>query len=440
MELFTFKGGLHPNDKKQATRNIPISDLKASDIMVYPVSQHIGAPCVPVVSVGDSVLMGQKIADTDAFVSSPIHSTVSGKVVAIEKRRHPNGNMVESIVIENDGNDTLCDSIYDRTDYNSLSREDMIKIIRETGVVGLGGATFPTHIKLNPPPDKKIECVILNGAECEPYLTSDHRVMLEMPEIVVGGLELIMKILGVDKAYIGIEQNKPDAIKVMSDICKNKKGISVKVLKTKYPQGSEKHLIYAITKREVPSGGLPADVGVVVDNVDTCTAVYNAITKRKPIFTRVVTVSGDAVKTHRNFRVRVGTPFKDVFEAAGGFRCEPKKIIMGGPMMGMTQFDLNVPVIKGTSALLAFTDEEASNVKATPCIRCGKCVEKCPMRLMPVFLNEYASAGNIEKCLEYHIMDCIECGVCAYQCQSNLRVVEQIKLMKQKISAQRKKA
>lgn len=440
MELFTFKGGLHPNDKKEATKDILVSELKPSKIMVYPVSQHIGALCVPVVSVGDTVAMGQKIADSDAFVSSPIHSTVSGKVIAIEKRRHPNGNMIDSIVIENDELDTLSDTIYDRNDYDSLTREDMLKIIREAGVVGLGGATFPTHIKLNPPADKKIDCVILNGAECEPYLTSDHRVMLENTDIVIGGLKFIMKILGVDKAYIGIEENKPDAIKVMKNACKNEKGISVKVLKTKYPQGSEKHLIYAITKKEVPSGGLPADVGVVVDNIDTCTAVYNAITKRKPIMSRVVTVSGNAVNKPQNLRVRIGTSFADVFEGAGGFKSEPKKIIMGGPMMGMSQFSLDVHAIKGTSALLAFDDEEMPDMKVSPCIRCGKCVEKCPMRLMPVFLNEYAQAGDMENCIKYRIMDCIECGVCAYQCQSNRFVVEQIRIMKQKINAAKKKA
>lgn len=440
VELFTFKGGLHPNDKKEITKDISISEMTPSKMMVYPVLQHIGAPCVPVVSVGDTVTMGQKIADSDAFLSSPIHSTVSGKVIAIEKRRHPNGNMVDSIVIENDELDTLCDTIYERKDYNNLSRDDMLKIIREAGVVGLGGATFPTHIKLNPPADKKIECVILNGAECEPYLTSDHKVMLENTDMVIGGLKLIMKILGVDKAYIGIEENKPDAIRVMKNACKNEKGISVKVLKTKYPQGSEKHLIYAITKREVPSGGLPADVGVVVDNIDTCTAVYNAITKRKPIMSRIVTVSGNAVKKPKNLRVRMGTSFADIFEAAGGFRQEPKKVIMGGPMMGMSQFSLDIPAIKGTSALLAFDEEEAQDIKVSPCIRCGKCVEKCPMRLMPVFLNEYAANGDMEKCIKYRIMDCIECGVCAYQCQSNRFVVEQIRIMKQKINASRKKA
>lgn len=436
LKTLTFRGGIHPDDCKKSTQNDKIIEIMPSKIMVYPVLQHIGAPCKPIVNVGDDVLKGQKIADSDAFVSAPIHSSVSGKVIAIEKRRHPNGNMTESIVIENDNLYRLSPDIYRRSDLDKLSKDEKLKIIREAGVVGLGGAAFPTHIKLNP--NKKIDYVIVNGAECEPYLTSDHRVMLETASDVVEGLKLIMGITGAKEGFIAIEENKPDAILKMQEAVKNEKNISVKVLKTKYPQGSEKHIIYAVCKREVPSGSLPADVGVIVDNIDTCTAVYFALTMRRPVMSRVVTVSGSAIDTPRNFRVPVGTDFMHVIENAGGFIGDVSKVIMGGPMMGIAQFDLSVPTVKATSAILAFDKSETEEKEVSPCIRCGECVKRCPMRLMPLYLNMYAASLNLDMCEKYNITDCIECGVCSYLCQSNQNPLQNIKRAKPLVIARQK--
>lgn len=439
MKLLTFKGGTHPHDNKEHTANKPIEELSPSKIMIYPMSQHIGAPCTPIVSVGDRVLMGQKIGESPAFVSAPVHATVSGTVVSVEPRLHPNGTKVMSVVVENDFKDELTETIKEYGDSDTLSKEEKINIIKEAGIVGHGGATFPVHIKLNPPADKKIDCCIVNGAECEPYLTSDYRVMLETPKPVFEGLKEIMDILGVDNAYIGIEDNKPEAIKIMTEMAKDYEGITVCALKTKYPQGSEKHLIKAITGREVPSGKLPADVGVVVNNIDTCTAVYNAIRYRQPAFSRVITVAGSAIKNPANFRVRIGTNFDDILSAAGYDRQKAKKLIMGGPMMGMALPGSDIPTIKGTSAILALGEQELSLSDEVPCFRCGKCVENCPMGLVPVQLNSYAKIGDIENCLKYDIMDCVECGVCSFNCPCSNHITQRIKLTKRKIAASRKK-
>lgn len=439
LKLLSFKGGTHPHDNKEHTADKPIENLSPSKIMVYPMSQHIGAPCEPIVKKGDRVLMGQKIGESTAFVSAPVHSTVSGTVMGIEPMLHPNGTKVMSVVIENDFKDELADTIKTYDDIDSLSKEKKLEIIKEAGIVGHGGATFPVHIKLNPPADKKIDCCIVNGAECEPYLTSDYRVMLKSSELVINGLIEIMKILNVDKAYIGIENNKPEAIEVMKKAAQNHKGIEVCVLKTKYPQGSEKHLIKAITGREVPSGKLPADIGVVVSNIDTCTAIYNALHFRQPVFHRVVTVAGSAVKNPGNFWVRLGTNFKDILDAAGFDEQKARKIIMGGPMMGIAQASIDVPAIKGTSAILAFGEEELSLKDEVNCFRCGKCVENCPMGLVPVQLNAYSKIDDIETCLKYDIMDCIECGVCSFNCPCSNHITQRIKLTKKKIAASRNK-
>ncbi len=434
----TFRGGVHPDDHKAGTEHKSIVLLSPPKELVYPMVQHIGAPCKPLVAAGDRVLMGQKIGDVDAFVSSPVHSSVSGVVKAVERRRHPNGSMVEAVVVENDGKDEQVPEIHEYHDYASLDRGDKLRLVREAGIVGMGGAGFPTQIKLAPPSGTKVDCVIVNGAECEPYLTSDHRVMVETPELVLDGLQMVMDILGVGHAYIGIEENKPDAISAMRQVADKRRGVEVKILRTKYPQGSEKHLIKAITGREVPSGKLPADIGVVVNNVDTCAAVYHAISHRRPVMSRVVTVSGDGVVSSSNFRVRLGTPFSEVLSHAGGLKETARKVVMGGPMMGIAQFDLSVPVVKGTSAILAFTEDALSHKEEAPCIKCGKCVEKCPMGLMPLFLNAYARRGDLEKCLDYHIMDCIECGVCSYLCQCDKHPVQAIKVAKQSITRQRR--
>lgn len=437
MSVLTFKGGLHPDDKKIFTKDKPIIEIAASKEMVYPVSQHIGAPCEPIVKVGDYVKVGQCIADSTAFVSAPVHSTVSGTVTKIEKRRHPNGQMVNSIIIENDNLNTLSEDIYRRDDFEKLSKEEKLKIIRDCGLVGLGGAGFPTHIKLNP--KGKIDCVIINAAECEPYLTSDYRVMLETSFMVVNGLKLIMDIVECDKGYIAIENNKPEAIKKMKEASAKFDNIKVVSLKTKYPQGSEKHLIYAVTKKEVPSGKLPADVGVVVQNVDSACAVYNAAIFRQPVLSRVITVSGGAIDTPSNFRVKLGTSFEDVIQNAGGFIGNVKKIVMGGPMMGIAQQDTNAPVIKTTSAILAFDESEIYKKEKNPCIRCAKCVNACPMRLVPATLTTAAQNDDFDTLLKYNALDCIECGICSYICPSDRGCTQAIKIAKQKINAKRRK-
>ncbi len=433
MKTLTFRKGLHPHDHKEATANRAVVELEASQIMVYPLSQHIGAPCSPIVEVGQRVLAGQKIGDSDAFVSAPIHSSVSGTVKAIENRTHPSGKKVMSIVVENDFLYEEHPDIGERRDLKNLTKSEKLAIIREAGIVGLGGAAFPTHIKLSPPDDKKIDCLIINGAECEPYLTSDYRVMIETPALIFKGIEMIKDILGVSQCIIGIEDNKPQAIKIMTELTKSYPGTTVAALKTKYPQGSEKHLIKAITGREVPSGKLPADVGVVVNNIDTCTSVYNALTYRKSVMTRIVTVSGSGVKKPSNFRVRIGTSFADVLKAAECDFESTKKIIMGGPMMGVAQCTIEVPTIKGTSAILAFTEEDMDANETVNCVKCGECVSHCPMNLVPAMLNSYAKINDTEKLAKLNIMDCIECGICSYTCQCRNPITQNIKTAKAKI-------
>ncbi len=437
----TFKGGLHTDDCKRFTEDKKIVNLTPSKIMIYPMSQHIGAVLTPIVSIGDRVLRGQKIGDSDATLSAPVHSSVSGTVVAVEPRVHPNGKKVMSVVVENDFLMEEVDTIRDYNDYDKLSRNDKLNLIKDAGVVGLGGATFPTHIKLNPPKDKKVDTIILNGAECEPYLTSDYRVMLETPKLIFEGLKIMMDITGVKRAYIGIESNKPQAIKIMTEIAKNYDNVEVKTLKTKYPQGSEKHLIYAILKREVPSGKLPADAGCIVDNVDTACAIARAVKRREPVMSRVVTVAGSGVERPQNLRVLTGTSFEDVLTASDADYNKLKKIIMGGPMMGCAVYTASVPTVKGTSAILAFTDEELKemNKEKTSCIRCGECVYNCPMHLMPLNLIAYAKSGDLEALKKFNIMDCIECGICSYYCQANTNPLQYIKTAKNKITQEERK-
>lgn len=437
-KLRTFsRGGVHPSDMKELTSKNPIVDLPVPDTLVFPLSQHIGAPAVPCVKKGDKVLMGQKIAEAGGFVSANIHSSVSGTVAAIEPRLHPSGVKINSIVIENDHEDTPDPSISGNENFEELTSKEIVDIVRAAGIVGMGGATFPTHVKLSPPPDKKIEYIIINGAECEPYLTSDHRVLLENPEEVIGGLKILMKIFGLNEGYIGIEENKANAIKRLQSITLYEKKDLIRVvpLITKYPQGSEKQLIEAVSKRRVPPGKLPMDVGAVVDNVDTCAAIYRAVTYGTPLISRIVTVSGDCVRNPANFRVRIGTSFEDVFRGAGGFIKAPSKVIMGGPMMGMAMPSLDIPVIKGTSGLLALGEEAAQLPKQSACLRCGKCVSVCPMSLLPNVFNAGSVLNDLEKVKENHIMDCIECGACTFICPAKKPIVQNIKAAKAKIRA-----
>lgn len=436
MRKLTFKGGIHPNDSKSATNQIPIREIKPPQLMYFPIQQHIGAPLTATVKVGDAVKMGQKIADSEAFMCAPLHSSVSGTVKDIGLYLYPTGLKVPTIVIENDGLDTKDAPINTKT-LDELSPMEIVSLVREAGVVGMGGAGFPTHVKLSPPPEKKITHVIVNGAECEPYLTSDHRVMVEFPEDIVFGLKAVMKIFGLEKAYIGIEENKPDAIEAVRAAAGKHLGIEVLTLKKKYPQGAEKQLIYAVTGREVPSGGLPMDVGCLVTNVDTVTEIMRAIKFGKPLIRRVVTVAGGAVAQPANLLVRVGTPFRYCIEQAGGLLDEPKKIIMGGPMMGIAGCSLDVPVVKGTSGILAFTEKEVAARHETNCLRCGKCVEVCPMNLMPSMISAYANRRDLEQCEKFHLMDCIECGSCSYICPAQRHLVQSIRWGKQQLQGKR---
>lgn len=429
----SFKGGVHPKDKKEYTSSVPIVELEVPGELVFPVSQHIGAPCTPCVAVGDHVNVGTKIADSEAFVSAPLHSSVSGTVKAIEPRPVPNGTMVQSIVIENDFNDTLDESVKP-IDYKSVKPDDIPSLVREAGVVGMGGATFPTHVKLMPPADKKIDTVIVNGAECEPYLTSDHRVMLETPDEVIMGLKIILYRFGITNGHIAVEENKPDAIAVLKKKCAGQ-GITVDTLKKKYPQGGEKQLIYAVTKRVVEVGKLPADAGVVVVNIDTCTAIARKFLYGTPLMRRIVTVVGTPVKNPANYKVRIGTPIDYILRQNGEFTAEPAKIILGGPMMGVAQFRLDIPVIKGTSAVLCLTKEEAQIPEEGPCIRCGKCVNHCPMKLMPLYLRDYARKEDWESCEKMNVTACIECGCCSFECPSKRHLVQNIRVAKQEVIA-----
>lgn len=434
-----FKGGVHPDDSKDLTAHKPIETLPPPEIMVVPLSMHIGAPCEPLVVEGDIVKMGQKIGASKAPVSSPIHSPVSGRVTGIEPRPHPNGTLVNSIVIMNDGKDTLSSDIHPYGSVESLSAEELLAVISESGLVGLGGASFPTAVKVQSGIGKT-DTIILNGCECEPYITSDFRLMLEAPEEVVGGLKVLMKLFGVKRGYIALENNKYAAAESLRNtLPRANTNIIVRVLPTRYPQGAEKQLIYAVTGREVPPGALPASVGCGVFNVATAAAIHRAVTTGMPLIKRVVTVSGDAVSNAKNLLVRIGTPMETLFAATGGFRETPAKVLTGGPMMGITQFDLSAPVVKGTNALLAFSASKADLAKADTCIRCGKCVSVCPMRLQPVYMHIYERSDRLDMLEKYRISDCIECGSCSFICPGRLHLVHSFRTGKMKLAERKKK-
>lgn len=439
LRILTFKGGTHPTHNKAATEKLSISRAKLPDTVVIPMLQHIGAPCEPIVQIGDEVKVGQKIGESKGFVSSPVHSSISGKVIAIEPRLTSGGSAVPCVIIKNDMQDTVYEAIAPNADINELSSEQIINIIKESGIVGMGGAAFPTHVKLSPPPGKIVDTIILNGAECEPYLTSDHRLMVESPEDVLYGLMTFMKALNVKNGFIAIENNKPDALEAVYNVSKGKEGIEVVGLKTKYPQGAEKQLIKACTDREVPSGGLPADAGVVVNNVGTAAAVANAIKKGMPLIERIVTVTGKGVKNPQNLLVRIGTSFREVIEECGGFTGTTGKVIAGGPMMGIAQYSIDIPVIKGTSGILVLTEEEAKLPEPSNCIRCGKCVEVCPINLMPVNISNYALQDRFEQAESSNALDCIECGACSFICPAKRPLVDSIRVAKREILAKRKK-
>ncbi|SDJ56044.1 electron transport complex protein RnfC [Lachnospiraceae bacterium G41] len=436
--MFTFHGGIHPYDGKDISKDKPIVDYSPKGLMVYPLSQHIGAPAEPVVEIGEHVLVGQLIAKETGFVSSPIYSSVSGTVKAIEPRRIITGDHVKSIVIENDG-------AYDEVeftpnpDYTKLSREEIVSLIQKAGIVGMGGAGFPTHVKVSPKEPDKIEYIIANCAECEPYLTSDYRIMIETPEKLVEGLRIELSLFNNARGILAVEDNKPDCIKILKELTKNDEKITVIGLKTKYPQGSERHLIFATTKRAINSSMLPADAGCIVNNVDTICSIYQAVVEGRPLLHRIVTVTGDCVKNPQNFRIPIGTNYHELIDEAGGFIKEPEKIVSGGPMMGFAIFDLDVPATKTSSALLCLSKDQISSAKETACINCGRCVEVCPGRVVPSKLADFAQNGNREMFEKYNGMECCECGCCSYICPAKRYLTQSIKSMRRMILADRKK-
>ena len=438
MEMKTFRGGIHPSHSKSSTEKKAIESAKDPDLVVISLQQHIGAPCNPVVNVGDAVKVGQKIGDAEAFVSAPIHSSVSGIIKEIKDLTTPTGHSY-CIVIESDGKNEMDEAVQPKPDISVLKKEEILTAIRGAGIVGMGGATFPAHVKLSPPPDKKIDTLIINGAECEPFLTADHRLMLERPDYVAYGMKLLMKALSVEVAYLGIEENKPDAIKAMGEVLKAEKGMEVMVLKAKYPQGAEKQLISACTGRRVPSGKLPMEVGVVVSNVGTVAAIGEAFRTGMPLVKRIVTITGGGIAEPKNLEVRIGTLFKDVIEECGGYKGVPGKIIMGGPMMGLAQYTDEIPCTKGTSVILILNEEEARIPEAKNCIRCGKCVGACPMGLMPLYLNAYYEKNMIGNAEEMNALDCMECGSCSFVCPSKRHLVDSIRAAKNEINAIKKK-
>ncbi len=428
--MWTIAGeGIHPIHEKKLTSSIAVEDLKLPDKVVIPLSQHIGAPCEPLVKIGDHVKKYQKIGEPKGFVSAPVHASISGKVIAIGRFSHPSGNQSQSIVIESDGKDEPIDGLAEHRDYLNLDPKELKDIIVNAGIVGMGGATFPTHVKLSPPKEKKIDVVILNGAECEPYLTADDRLMTEMPGEVAEGMKILMHIMGVKEGYIGIEDDKPGAIEA---IRKAIAGTSIRLItvEKKYPQGAEKQLIKSVLGKEVPSGGLPMDIGVIVQNVGTAVAIYNAVRYGIPLIERIVTVTGHGIKRPGNFRVRIGTLLEHVITECGGLVGDPGKIIFGGPMMGIAQYTLHVPVLKGTSGVLVMPKEEVLLEDFRACIRCGRCVQACPIRLLPNMYSVLAEAEKPKEAEKYYVLDCIECGCCTYVCPSGRPIVHQIRYIK----------
>ncbi len=419
-------------DFKELTQEAPITAMAAPDEVTLPLLQHTGFPCQAQVSVKDKVKIGTLIAQSKEYVSSPIHSSVSGEVKAIAARAHPILGQYQAVVIASDGRDEQEPAIQERQNPAALSREQIREIIRRCGIVGLGGAAFPTHIKLAPPKDKAIDTFILNGAECEPYLTADYRLMLEKPNEIIAGMKIAMQALGASSGLVAIEKNKPAAINLFKQLTAGEP-IKVIAVKSVYPQGAEKQLIKGILKREVPAGKLPFDLGVVVNNVATCFAIYEAVYKNKPLYERVLTLSGKIVKNPGNLLVRIGTKVKDIIAFCGGLTDEPAKVILGGPMMGIAQYTLDVPVIKAIGGIIVFSKEEIKAPLTGACIRCARCVQVCPMGLIPSAIAQAIEKGRFDLAREYNVLDCIECGICSYVCPGNRNFVSLVKLAKSRL-------
>ena len=438
MSLLTFKGGIHPYESKELSKDKAIVEYFPKGDVAISMSQHIGAPAKPVVNVGDYVLTGQLIGEASGFISANVHSSVSGKVKAIEPRMLVNGSKATCIIIENDGK-------FDEVEFEKpksleeLSKEEIVELVKKAGIVGMGGAGFPTNVKLSPKEPDKIDYVIVNGAECEPYLTSDYRRLIEEPEVVIGGLKVMLKLFDNAKGIIAVEDNKLDAIAKLKELVKSEDRIEIKTLYTKYPQGAERMLINAVTGRKINSSMLPADAGCVVDNVDTVFAIKSAVIDGRPLIKRVITVTGDAINEPHNFLVRTGTNHSELIDAAGGFKEEPEKIISGGPMMGMAISTIDVPVTKTSSALLCYVKDPLSKVKETNCINCGRCVSVCPGRIIPTRLAEFSEHGDMENFVKYNGLECCECGCCSYICPAKRNLTQAIKSMRKQVLASKKK-
>lgn len=427
-------GGIHPSDCKEYSKDSAIERFPIPEVVTIPLAQHIGAPAVACVAKGDRVLVGQVIATAGGFVSSPIHSSVSGVVKSVDMTADAQGNLKPSVTIAVEGDEWVesIDRSKEIAKNINLTPQEIVAKISEMGIVGMGGATFPTHVKLSIPAGKKAECLIINAVECEPYLTADYRVMLELGDRLLVGARILAKAIGVDKIYIGVENNKPDAIAHLEKLAGAYLEVEIVPLKMRYPQGGEKQLIAAVTGREVPSGGLPIDVGAVVQNVGTALAVYEAVAKNKPLFERVVTVTGSTLKEPKNLLVRIGTPMSALIEYCGGME-GVGKVIAGGPMMGRAVSNVDAPVTKGTSGVLLMPTEESLRQKEGACIRCAKCVEACPMGLEPYLLSKLTQNGDFEELERHYIADCIECGCCTFSCPSYLPLLDWVRIGKAEV-------
>ena len=439
MNFLTFKGGIHPPDSKSATSSKAIETMKDPKVVIIPLHQHIGAPCQPTVKPKDEVKAGQRIGEPQGFVSAPVHASVSGTVKEVAMKPIGGGREAQCVVIESDGLNEIHPDIKPYGPIESMDEKQIIEMIQNAGMVGMGGATFPTHVKLSPPPEKPIDTIIINGAECEPYLTADYRLMLEDPETLILGLKIIMKSVHAEKGMIGIEANKKDAIDKVLEVIDEKEPIHVVALQTKYPQGAEKQLIEACTKRQVPSGGLPMDVGIVVNNVGSAYQIAKTFQTGMPLIERITTVTGSCIAEPKNLKVKIGSPVKELIEFCGGYTKTPGKIIFGGPMMGMAQESDDYPIAKGTSGVLIFDKNEAVIPDPVNCIRCSKCIECCPIHLMPVTISEYSLAERMPDAERYNALDCIECGSCSYVCPSKRPLLQSIRVAKNAIMAERKK-
>ena len=434
----TFHGGVHPYEGKELSKDKPIVKAQPGNLLYYAVSQHIGAPAVPIVQKGDHVKAGQKIAEAGGFVSAPVYASVSGTVKGIEKKVSAAGSPVDCIVVENDGMYEK-EAFEECPHWEKLDADTIRNKIKEAGIVGMGGAGFPTHVKVSPKDPSAIDHILVNGAECEPYLTADYRRMLENPEELIGGMKIILQLFDHAKGVLGIEDNKPDCIEKLTELVKDEPRIEVCPLQTKYPQGGERQLIYAVTGRAINSKMLPADAGCIVDNVETIIAVYRAVKLGRPVTNRISTITGDAIANPGNFLYSIGTSYAELVEAAGGFKTQPEKIISGGPMMGFAMFSLDIPTTKTSSSLLCLSKDEVSKVEPSACINCGRCVEACPEQLIPSRLAKFSNNGLAEAFESWHGLECVECGSCSFVCPARRQLAQSIKTMKKQVLAAKRK-